>query len=261
MDSSGSDDDCGLAHTGIIKPNHNEMALVGPELDAVFGDDDYNNHFFPTEMGPEDEDFERLPSEAFPLRHSFGEKGIFPPEHITLEETNDNIKLPTFEVPMWEYKDLVKDMLYYYAEQGDLQMSVTVLLTLQDIGREMIEPEVQKEWFLGYLEILSHLHLFNIATEITNHAPEQVSQENKGSTTVYMLCDHCLKKIEHGQPGWFCKHCNRICQVCSVCHIPVKGLYVWCQGCAHGGHLQHFKEWFEKREYCPTGCGHKCEYS
>lgn len=257
MDSSGSDDDSGLAHTGVLKPNHNEMA----ELDAVFGEDDYNNHFFPTEMGQDDEDFDRLPNEAFPLRQSFGEKNFLQGGDMTLEDTNENVKLPTFEVPMWEYKDIVKDMLYHYAEQGDLQMSVTVLLTLQDIGREMVELEVQKEWFLGYLEILSHLHLFNIATEIINHAPEQVNQENKGSTTVYMMCDHCMKKIEHGQPGWFCKHCNRICQVCSVCHIPVKGLYVWCQGCAHGGHLEHLKEWFEKREYCPTGCGHKCEFS
>jgi len=39
---------------------------------------------------------------------------------------------------------------------------------------------------------------------------------------------------------------------------PVSGLYVWCQGCAHGGHLSHLKKWFSENEQCPIGCGHKC---
>ena len=45
---------------------------------------------------------------------------------------------------------------------------------------------------------------------------------------------------------------------------PVKGMYVWCPGCGHGGHSKCALQWFgglnEKavREECPTGCGHKC---
>ena len=43
---------------------------------------------------------------------------------------------------------------------------------------------------------------------------------------------------------------------------PVKGLYVWCQGCGHGGHLQHLKDWFDGNSLCPTaGCGHICTLS
>ena len=40
---------------------------------------------------------------------------------------------------------------------------------------------------------------------------------------------------------------------------PVRGLYAWCQGCAHGGHLHHMKEWFTKNNLCPAGCGHACD--
>ena len=40
----------------------------------------------------------------------------------------------------------------------------------------------------------------------------------------------------------------------------VRGLLAWCQGCGHGGHLRHIKDWFKKYRNCPTGCGHKCEY-
>ena len=39
------------------------------------------------------------------------------------------------------------------------------------------------------------------------------------------------------------------------------GVYVYCPGCGHGGHLEHALEWFggtqgrPVRELCPTGCG------
>jgi len=47
-------------------------------------------------------------------------------------------------------------------------------------------------------------------------------------------------------------------------HQTVKGLYAWCQGCSHGGHLIHMREWFIRdwlgeTPVCPTGCGHDCE--
>jgi len=44
-------------------------------------------------------------------------------------------------------------------------------------------------------------------------------------------------------------------------HLPVKGVYMWCQGCAHGGHLQHIISWFDQHQLCPAGCGHCCEFA
>jgi pyruvate/2-oxoacid:ferredoxin oxidoreductase beta subunit len=41
-------------------------------------------------------------------------------------------------------------------------------------------------------------------------------------------------------------------------HQTVKGMYAWCQGCGHGGHLRHMHEWFQTNLECPTGCGHVC---
>lgn len=49
--------------------------------------------------------------------------------------------------------------------------------------------------------------------------------------------------------------------MCAVCHHVVKGLFVWCQGCSHGGHLQHIMKWLETSSHCPAGCGHLCEYT
>lgn len=55
--------------------------------------------------------------------------------------------------------------------------------------------------------------------------------------------------------------CHQCASVCAVCHHVVKGLFVWCQGCSHGGHLEHIMSWLKSSAYCPAGCGHLCEYT
>lgn len=55
--------------------------------------------------------------------------------------------------------------------------------------------------------------------------------------------------------------CGNVAATCSVCHGVVRGLYVWCQGCLHGGHLHHMRDWITANRSCPAGCGHLCEYT
>lgn len=55
--------------------------------------------------------------------------------------------------------------------------------------------------------------------------------------------------------------CHQCASVCAVCHHVVKGLFVWCQGCSHGGHLEHIMNWLKISAHCPAGCGHLCEYT
>ena len=55
-------------------------------------------------------------------------------------------------------------------------------------------------------------------------------------------------------------YCLVVPGLCYVCHQPVRGLHVWCQSCAHGGHIECIRAWFETETQCPTGCGHQCEY-
>ena len=56
-----------------------------------------------------------------------------------------------------------------------------------------------------------------------------------------------------------CGGCTRPISTCSLCLLPVKGLYLWCQGCGHGGHLGHMTSWFaDISTLCPTGCMHVC---
>ena len=63
-----------------------------------------------------------------------------------------------------------------------------------------------------------------------------------------------------------CQKCRRRVGMCFICHEPVKGMFVWCPGCGHGGHLEHALQWFGGlnskaiRTVCPTGCGHRCNF-
>ncbi len=87
---------------------------------------------------------------------------------------------------------------------------------------------------------------------------------------IHASCPRCGKPIEpdantsSGSARQVCKSCRRRVAVCFICHEPVTGMFVWCPGCGHGGHLEHALQWFgglngkAVRSVCPTGCGHKC---
>jgi len=56
------------------------------------------------------------------------------------------------------------------------------------------------------------------------------------------------------------KRCIMFLYSFAYSHSSVKGLFVWCQVCGHGGHLQHMQDWLKKNRKCPAGCGHECTW-
>jgi len=248
---------------------------IGPDMSlAVFdddGDDGYTNELFSRDPETEGDELDFLPHEGIQVREPL-DSGKSLQQHqdsqAELQEVAEQQYrrqhfngMPTLVIPDWEFKETVKEMLYFYAEKGDIQMSVTTMLVLQHKVRDLIPKDEQEDWYSGYLDILYQFQLFNIATEVINFAPEPINTLNHNMTTIHMQCQMCNKPIAIDKPGCYCKKCEKITQTCAVCQIPVKGLFVWCQGCGHGGHLIHMKEWYKLNTHCPTGCGHKCEYS
>lgn len=116
-------------------------------------------------------------------------------------------------------------------------------------------------FFLGYIELLSRYELWNIATQVIKSSWLQgIYQLNQQSTRMNTNCSECSKPLQ--RVGWLCDRCHSVEHaLCSVCNQVVKGLYVWCQGCSHGGHLAHMRQWTSKYKMCPAGCGHLCEYN
>lgn len=247
---------------------------------------DFTNGFTYSEMELQkvkEEDF-ILPHEAFPLRHEIRDHSP-PVEHFTdraspvlkkeqqqiafqpLEEEQD-MKPGTVSVshplrkPVWDPGNIVVEALKHHAELGDIQTTASILIVIGDCRKSLKLDEARQEyWLLGYIELLTQYKLFNVASQVIKLSwIPSVLQLSQMSTRINTNCSKCSKPLQ--RIGWLCDRCHsQKYGLCIVCHQVVKGLYAWCQGCSHGGHITHIREWLTKRKTCPSGCGHSCLYN
>ena len=158
---------------------------------------------------------------------------------------------------------VVEHILRYFAAEGDVQSCVSLLLVLGErISFNEIDELTQEKWFTAYIDLLSRFQLWSVATKvITLSKIPNINGLNQNSTNVNLCCGVC-GKLNHGTGPFICKNCNTNTCVCVVCQEVVYGLYAWCEGCSHGGHLLHLKDWYDNNTKCPlNGCTHECEYS
>lgn len=271
-----------------------------------------------------------LPQEAFPLRHEIVDTPPGPEHlqdkadspHVSGSEADAASLMPVdssfslisvshalcdSRLPPDFFSALVCDMLRFYAEQGDVQMAVSVLIVLGERVRKDIDEQTQvgdrvwgvspeqlpprrlplhapptpapvsvprearaltppslscrqEHWYTSYIDLLQRFCLWNVSNQVVKLSTSRaISCLNQASTTLHVNCSHCKRPMS--SRGWVCDRCRRCASMCAVCHHVVKGLFVWCQGCSHGGHLQHIMKWLEGSSHCPAGCGHLCEYS
>ncbi|KAI8826142.1 uncharacterized protein EV422DRAFT_155245 [Fimicolochytrium jonesii] len=152
-----------------------------------------------------------------------------------------------FLVPSWNHEPI-----------GNVQMCVAIVLILKNKLR--VDEDRVKVWFWSYIDLLHRFKLWVPATAIIRACRIPVVEaRNQESTTIHTICNHCHKPMTNTSgPIWGCENCGKLVNPCSLCHRTTKGLYVWCQGCAHGGHLACLQEWFSANLDCCTGCGHQC---
>ncbi|XP_064072807.1 GATOR2 complex protein WDR24 [Vanessa tameamea] len=157
---------------------------------------------------------------------------------------------------------LLAAALKLHADLGDVQTAAVVCLALHDHRNDLfpyIDESLQEQWLLGYIELLQRNKLWNVATEVIRCAwLSSVWSISQQSTTVTACCGRCGRRTRARAP---CDACARAPpDLCAVCHQAVRGLYAWCQGCAHGGHLRHMRAWTQQHHLCPAGCGHACQF-
>ena len=139
-------------------------------------------------------------------------------------------------------------LLDHHAERGDAQTCAVLARTLHPIVPDLVPAKRMQLWTLAYVAQLQRLQLFALANEVIKQSDDQqVNQLNQRSTTVTV-----------GGGGASASQGKPPRARCSVCQLPVRGVYVWCQGCGHGGHVNHMRAWFSQSTECPTGCGHQC---
>lgn len=168
------------------------------------------------------------------------------------------------------HRDTILDLAQRCIEHGDLQTSVAVRLLFQD---HLDFPAESCVWVHAYSELLRRLKLWVQASEVLHLSKENVLRslpQNSTTVAVALRCKGCLKLLEFVPPQTpggknsargNCEHCGTArprAAECSVCRQEVSGAYVWCQGCGHGGHLHHLRQWFKNHSHCPAGCQHQC---
>ncbi|CAB3365150.1 Hypothetical predicted protein [Cloeon dipterum] len=236
------------------------------EMDQLRIDDD--------QMSTEDMHQEwTLPTEAFNLRHEIEDRSPPPeqfPNHCAVEmfdvlPDEGNLILPLMDViglprlSHWDPSEVIASALNKHAESSDVQTAASVLLVLGEKRTALIDEFKQEQWILGYLELLGRHKLWNTATQVIKHSwLPSITQLNQQSTTLPTNCETCSRPLRRS--GWHCDNCRQWCGKCAVCNELVKGVFSWCQGCSHGGHLAHMHDWLQKHRLCPAGCGHACEY-
>jgi len=227
-----------------------------------------------------------IPSEAFEQRQEILETSTGRNEDLLLEggETTDYTvtvedKSSSMVVwgthaalntrHLWTNDSFLAESLNWYCENGDVQSAVSIYLVLaggrngevNSVVKGLVDDSVLEHWFLSYIELLQRLQLFTTANEIIRLCPlERVNTMNCQSTTILSSCGFCGRSLVRKLGIWWCEKCRKSPSTCSVCHGVVRGLLVWCQGCGHGGHIHHVKEWMQKQRGCPAGCGHHCQY-
>eukprot|EP01090_Pellita_catalonica_P014044 TRINITY_DN3481_c0_g1_i1.p1 TRINITY_DN3481_c0_g1~~TRINITY_DN3481_c0_g1_i1.p1 ORF type:complete len:586 (-),score=104.47 TRINITY_DN3481_c0_g1_i1:92-1849(-) len=155
------------------------------------------------------------------------------------------------------FAPLVIQMLELYADHGDVQTCVAIMMIVWD--RIELDERLCTQWVMSYLELLYRLEMWCEANEFVKLCPiKKIHEVNQKSTTYHANCPKCRSSLL--DYGWACKKCNAITNTCSLCRTVVRGLYIWCQGCGHGGHLDHMKEWFANETNCPV-CNHVCMFT
>jgi len=160
---------------------------------------------------------------------------------------------------------LVREVLEHHADNGDVQTCVMIVLVLGDALQPAVDKKFLSMWFCSYIDLLQQLQMFSVAARIISScgSPE-VERCYQMTSLIAEGCSTCAlstkKNIVRASVHFSgaCGTCKNTISRCSICQQAVRGVYVWCQGCGHGGHLDHLTQWFKTETECPTGCGHTC---
>ena len=79
----------------------------------------------------------------------------------------------------------------------------------------------------------------------------EVQPGDEGMTHI-VHCARCRKStggldVAPGEAEmWWCKKCRHAARICSVCHSGVRGLWMGCGRCKHGGHQKCMRLYFRE---------------
>ncbi|KRX52228.1 WD repeat-containing protein 24, partial [Trichinella sp. T9] len=152
----------------------------------------------------------------------------------------------------FDYMLLLQKIIHHFVEnQANVQMGATMVLSLGKLGKAMVRKEKKTEWLLAYTELLRRCEQYSTAAEVMKMCPT-IPYRNpsiwQGLDLQYLPA--AIAELLSMKNITFYFHSEET----------IRGLFLWCPGCMHGGHLNHIESWFRSHSSCPTGCRHKCIY-
>ncbi|KAL7750998.1 SEA (Seh1-associated) complex subunit [Sorochytrium milnesiophthora] len=111
---------------------------------------------------------------------------------------------------------IVLQTLDFYANQGDVQMCVTIALVLE--LQLTLDNKRLEGWFLGYIELLHRFQLWNVAADMIRACKlPAIRACNQESTTIYTTCNNCFRPILNSNGKfWHCERCKKLVNTCSI---------------------------------------------
>ena len=108
------------------------------------------------------------------------------------------------------------------------------------------------------LDVLRRLELWQLAAEHVFNSPlAEIRSISHSRTGINIACANCKREQDGISPN--CSKCGCPLTECVLCGVQVKGLWVACEGCGHGGHSKHYDWWFSRYDVCPVpDCLHQC---
>jgi hypothetical protein len=154
------------------------------------------------------------------------------------------------------------------ADKGHLQTCVTAALLMTRAGLPCpVKRSRLLSWVECYVEALRRFAMFPEAKDMIilygglDGGPVKADGSSK---LVAPGCAVCGEPQRVNARTGLCEGCGAQVSRCALCRQVVRGEYVWCAGCGHGGHFGHYATWFAGKaaagqKRCPVvGCGHIC---
>lgn len=205
--------------------------------------------------------------------------------HYILSDFVPSKERPAYLRP-WHASNLFGPLIDYHTQKlYDSQMPTYLLLHLGRWLHHSMGHERAVLIFSHYHNQLTRLDLVNEAAQLRHLAstefPELAEYGAYGIAPGGPFCTTCQKALKGGGPN-FCKRCNQACGICPICQnmgpvscpnpdvflhlaerpVAMEALWMWCQNCGHGGHVNCMSLWWELDESqgaCPTlGCACDC---
>jgi hypothetical protein len=139
-----------------------------------------------------------------------------------------------------------------------LILGAVAIYTPSPVLHGLVSTSDMAAWSGNLMEILRRLQQHQLTTEFIFYSPfSEVRAFSHNKTGINLVSQCCKREREAGSEN--CSKCKSKLAECVLCGDTVKGLWVSCPGCLHGGHARHVSAWLEKHTVCPVlDCGHEC---